>query len=30
MINHKTWTIDFMEVETGNQFPGKKVLISPK
>jgi sporulation protein YlmC with PRC-barrel domain len=30
MINHKTWTIDFMEVETGNWFPGKKVLISPK
>lgn len=30
MINDKTWTIDFIEVDTGNWFPGKKVLVSPK
>lgn len=29
IINDKTWTIDFIEVDTGNWFPGKKVLISP-
>jgi uncharacterized protein YrrD len=30
IINDKTWAIDFMEVDTGNWFPGKKVLVSPK
>ena len=30
IINDHTWVIDFMEVDTGNWFPGKKVLISPK
>lgn len=30
IINDGTWAIDFMEVDTGNWFPGKKVLISPK
>lgn len=30
IINDKTWAIDFIEVDTGNWFPGKKVLISPK
>ncbi len=30
IINTNTWAIDFMEVDTGNWFPGKKVLISPK
>jgi uncharacterized protein YrrD len=29
IINDKTWAIDYMEVDTGNWFPGKKVLISP-
>jgi hypothetical protein len=29
IINDQTWTIDFIEVDTGNWFPGKKVLISP-
>jgi uncharacterized protein YrrD len=29
MINDQTWTIDFIEVDTGNWFTGKKVLISP-
>lgn len=29
IINDKTWTIDFIEVDTGNWFSGKKVLISP-
>jgi uncharacterized protein YrrD len=30
IMNDKTWTIDFMEVDTGNWFPGKKVLVSPQ
>lgn len=30
IINDHTWAIDFIEVDTGNWFPGKKVLISPK
>ncbi|MGK2863188.1 MAG: PRC-barrel domain-containing protein, partial [Chitinophagaceae bacterium] len=30
IINDNTWAIDFMEVDTGTWFPGKKVLISPK
>src|SRR5665213_1127960 len=29
-IDDSTWKIDFMIVDTGNWFPGKKVLISPK
>lgn len=29
VINDQTWSIEFMEVDTGNWFPGKKVLISP-
>jgi uncharacterized protein YrrD len=30
IIDNQTWAIDFMEVDTGKWFPGKKVLISPK
>ena len=30
IINDITWAIDFMEVDTGDWFPGKKVLVSPK
>ncbi len=30
IVNDQSWTIDFMEVDTGNWFPGKKVLISPQ
>jgi uncharacterized protein YrrD len=30
ITNDKTWAIDFMEVDIGNWFPGKKVLVSPK
>jgi uncharacterized protein YrrD len=30
IVNDHTWKIDFIEVDTGNWFPGKKVLISPK
>lgn len=30
IINDLTWAINFMVVDTGNWFPGKKVLISPK
>ena len=30
IINDQTWSIVFMEVDTGNWFPGNKVLISPK
>ncbi len=30
IIDDSSWKIDFMVVDTGNWFPGKKVLISPK
>ena len=30
IIDDSTWKISFMLVDTGNWFPGKKVLISPK
>ena len=30
IINDSNWCIDFMLVDTGNWFPGKKVLIAPK
>jgi len=30
IMDDKTWKIDFIEVDTGHWFPGKKVLISPK
>jgi uncharacterized protein YrrD len=30
IINDHNWSIDFMEVDTGNWFPGKKVLVSPQ
>jgi uncharacterized protein YrrD len=30
IINDSTWTIDFLVVDTGKWFPGKKVLLSPK
>lgn len=30
IIDESTWKIDFMLVDTGNWFPGKKVLISPE
>lgn len=30
MMNDSTWQIDFLLVDTGNWFPGKKVLIAPK
>lgn len=29
IINDTTWKIDFIEVDTGNWFPGKKVVLSP-
>ncbi|MFD0795400.1 PRC-barrel domain-containing protein [Mucilaginibacter litoreus] len=29
ILNDSTWKIDFMLVDTGNWFPGKKVLIAP-
>ncbi len=29
IINDSTWKIDFLEVDTGNWFPGKKVVLSP-
>lgn len=30
IMNDSTWQIDFMLVDTGNWFPGKKVLIATK
>ena len=30
IVDDSTWKIDFLLVDTGNWFPGKKVLISPK
>lgn len=30
IINDNTWEIDFMEVDTGHWFPGKKVLLAPE
>ena len=30
MMNDSNWQIDFILVDTGNWFPGKKVLIAPK
>lgn len=30
IIDDRTWELDFLVVDTGNWFPGKKVLISPK
>ena len=30
IINDSNWQIDFILVDTGNWFPGKKVLIAPK
>ncbi len=30
IVDETSWKIDFLEVDTGNWFPGKKVLISPK
>lgn len=30
IINDTNWSIDFILVDTGNWFPGKKVFISPK
>jgi uncharacterized protein YrrD len=30
IIDDSNWKIDFMIVDTGNWFPGKKVIISPK
>jgi uncharacterized protein YrrD len=29
IVNDSNWRIDFMLVDTGNWFPGKKVLIAP-
>jgi uncharacterized protein YrrD len=29
LIDDSTWKIDFMVIDTGHWFPGKKVLISP-
>ncbi len=29
IINDATWKIDLIEVDTGNWFPGKKVVLSP-
>ena len=30
VIDDRNWKIDFMIVDTGKWFPGKKVIISPK
>tara|TARA_R110002049_G_scaffold191337_1_gene360251 strand:+ start:15457 stop:16206 length:750 start_codon:yes stop_codon:yes gene_type:complete len=30
IIDDSTWELDFLVVDTGHWFPGKKVLISPK
>ncbi len=30
IIDDTSWKIDFMEIDTGHWFPGKKVIISPK
>jgi hypothetical protein len=30
IFNNKTFAVDFMEVNTGDWFPGKKVLVSPR
>ena len=30
IIDDKTWSLNFLVVDTGNWFPGKKVLIAPK
>lgn len=30
VIDDSTWKLDFLVVDTGHWFPGKKVLISPK
>src|ERR1039457_4606654 len=30
IIDDKTWKIDFIEVDTGHWFPGKKTLVLPK
>ena len=30
IIDDSTWKLDFLVVDTGHWFPGKKVLISPK
>jgi sporulation protein YlmC with PRC-barrel domain len=30
IIDDSCWKLDFLVVDTGNWFPGKKVLISPK
>ena len=30
IIEDSNWTIDYMVVDTGNWFPGKKVTLSPK
>ncbi|MEO6071209.1 MAG: PRC-barrel domain-containing protein [Chitinophagaceae bacterium] len=29
LVDDKTWKIDFLVIDTGHWFPGKKVLISP-
>ncbi len=30
IMDENTWKLDFLVVDTGNLFPGKKVVISPK
>jgi uncharacterized protein YrrD len=30
IIDDTTWKIDFIEIDTGNWLPGKKVVLSPK
>lgn len=30
LLNDSTWQIDYLVVDTGKWFPGKKVIISPK
>lgn len=30
IINTETWAIDYLIVDTGNWFPGKKVILSPE
>ncbi|MBK7713770.1 MAG: PRC-barrel domain containing protein [Bacteroidales bacterium] len=29
MVNDRNWKLDFMVVDTGNWYPGEKVIISP-
>lgn len=30
IINSETWAMDYLVVDTGSWFPGKKVILSPE